>query len=306
MTRKRDDLLARASVASDHQAKQWTRWGPKQGVEPIIGTWNQTDQPEQTLQECLDAWLEENEVTPEAIEEANQALEEQASDGVESVLITDPTYPPQLRTIPNPPVVLHIAGDASTLNTGIAVIGSRQADEDALEVTREFSEWLAQAGVPVITGLALGVDRTAARAALDAGGTVIGAVPGGASEIVPKACKEEYVRTRRSGCLITEVTDRSGVEKTSFLRRNRITSGLSRVVVVTATRKTGGSINQLGWAKRQGIPSIVLEEGAPSDFTTEFSITELPYHFTQANRLRDQATGLWAQPSLSPQTSLPV
>jgi DNA protecting protein DprA len=300
----RERFLATLSAANDIQASHWSRWEPSNSVGSPLPSWDEGAEDEEALQERVRAWAEGIGDWNAEVDRAEEALETLWASDVETLAITDSAYPPQLRSIPHPPLILHVKGDRSKLTTGVSVVGTRSADSQALDITARFCEWLAEKGVPVITGLAKGVDEVAARSCLDANGTVIASLPGSPLEVTPKSSADEYRQTAQQGCLVSEVTGRFSITKSSFLRRNRITSGLGKVVVVTAARKTGGTVNQLKWAKRQEIPSIVLEQGAPEGFSQEIRVEETPYHLLDEGQLTEGTTNLWAVPTLSPQTRL--
>lgn len=304
MTNPRDSYLGLLSTANDIQAKNWARWETTSKVDPILREWSElSDPPKESLRKRVREWLSSQDGWEERLEEVSQELDRLWDSGVETVAITDDSYPPHLRSIPIPPLVLHKRGERDHL-AGIAIVGSRNADETALRITKSFASWLSDNDVPVITGMAKGADEAAASACIEAGGTLIGSIPGGPEDIVPRTSAEEYRGAIDQGCLVTEVTGLDDIQKSSFLRRNRLTSGLSRVVVVTAARDSGGTFNQLGWAHRQNRPSLVLREGAPEDFSDQVPITDTPYHLSEASDLTQKASRLWRKPVVSPQTTL--
>ena len=90
-------------------------------------------------------------------------------------------YPPRLRALPDPPAVLHVVGDpaALTVTDGVAVVGARRATGYGLEVARALGRGLSLAGVPVVSGLALGVDAAAHQGALEGHGRPIAVLAAG-------------------------------------------------------------------------------------------------------------------------------
>src|SRR4051812_5457953 len=104
-------------------------------------------------------------------------------------------FPGRLRDLADPPAVLHVLGDAAALRSdeGVAIVGARRASQYGLEVARGLGRGLAAAGVPVVSGLAMGIDSAAHAGALSAPGGGRGAGGGGSPPRPPRA------RCRRGG-----------------------------------------------------------------------------------------------------------
>src|SRR5439155_26997202 len=95
--------------------------------------------------------------------------------GLVTVGVCGGAYPPRVRALADPPAVLHVLGDpgALAIEDGVAVVGARQASSYGLEVARALGRGLSIARVPVISGLALGIDSAAHAGALDGRRTTI-------------------------------------------------------------------------------------------------------------------------------------
>jgi len=294
-----DPALVALAAASDLQASAWERWGPT--LTPPLTTLPAALPPE-ALAGMIHDWGKLQPEWQKQVERTREALERMWSQGVVSIPITDPRYPPQLRSIELPPLVLHVQGSLRHLSTGVAIVGSREPSERGQAIARSFSEKLAHLGIPIITGMARGTDQLAARHGAKAGGVVVGVVPGSPLDTIPLLCSDEYAMVRASGCIVSETTQAVEVTPRSFLRRNRIISGLARLLVVAATRTSGGTINQLEWAWRQQRPSIVFDRGAEPGFQQK--VKKPAYHFVPEHRLVPLAEDLWTAPRMSPQTAL--
>ena len=160
-----------------------------------------------------------------------------------AIVFGDPSYPPRLAAIADPPPLLWINGDRGVLaRAAVAVVGSRHASPSSLEVARALARDLAAAGLVVISGLARGVDAAAHRGALDGGRTV--AVLGcGLDGIYPPEHGQLAEVIAASGAIVSELAPDGRPLPEHFPRRNRIISGLSLgVVVVQATLKSGSLI----------------------------------------------------------------
>lgn len=169
------------------------------------------------------------------------------------VALWDDAYPALLRTIYDPPPLLYVRGNATLLSEAqLAVVGSRKASPAGRRAARSLSAGAVQAGLHISSGLALGIDGEAHRAALDVAGATIAVMATGIDSVYParhKGLAEDIVN---SGCLVTEFAPGSGPDRFRFPRRNRILSGLSLgVLVVEAALRSGSSITA-GAALEQG------------------------------------------------------
>jgi DNA processing protein len=173
--------------------------------------------------------------------------------GVHLLTPDDSEFPAQLRSIPDPPTMLFARGrlDLCAL-PAVAIVGSRDHTRYGRDVAKLLGEGVAGAGVVVVSGMARGLDAVAQCAALDGGGTTIGVLGNGIGVVYPAANRELYDRVESSGLLLTE--NRPGERPTagSFPRRNRLISGLARVVVVVEAAKGSGTLVTVAAALEQG------------------------------------------------------
>lgn len=195
----------------------------------------------------LRSWLEHpagSPLTP-AIE-ASLAWEQGAPDRV--ILHRDhPDFPALLNEIPDPPAVLWAQGDVRTLSRpGLAVVGSRRPTAEGAANARMFARELARRGFCVTSGMALGIDAEAQRAALDAGGASIAVLATGIDVIYPARHRELYQRLSSTpgGLLLAEHPPGTRAHPAFFPRRNRIVTGLSLgTLVVEAAEKSGSLVS---------------------------------------------------------------
>ena len=169
------------------------------------------------------------------------------------IALTDDSYPALLRTIYDPPPLLYVRGNANLLSEAqLAVVGSRKASPAGRRAARELSAGVVRAGLHICSGLALGIDGEAHRAALDSGGASIAVMATGIDTIYPAKHRGLAQDIVGSGCLVTEFAPGLGPDRFRFPRRNRILSGLSLgVLVVEAALRSGSSITA-GAALEQG------------------------------------------------------
>ncbi|SHN42872.1 DNA processing protein [Duganella sacchari] len=129
------------------------------------------------------------------------------------------------------------------LARSVAVVGSRNASRQGVANAEQLAQSLSEAGVTVVSGLALGIDAAAHTGGLNGPGSTIAVLGTGADRIYPARNSGLARRIAEEGCLISECPLGTAPSKDTFPRRNRIISGLSRgVLVVEAAQKSGSLI----------------------------------------------------------------
>ena len=165
-------------------------------------------------------------------------------------------YPERLYDIPDPPMLLFTSGDKELLRgmgPAIAVVGARKASTYGKTMTDRLAGELAAAGVTIVSGMALGVDGTAHRAALAAGGRTIAVLGSGINVPYPRENYDIYHDIRAGGgVVISENGLDVKPEAFRFPYRNRIISGLSDGVLVVEAREKSGSLITADQALEQG------------------------------------------------------
>ena len=165
--------------------------------------------------------------------------------GLQIVTQADAIYPASLREIYDPPLVLYIKGKIpETWPRGVAVVGSRETSHYGLENAKKLGYQLAYAGVPVISGLARGIDTAAHLGALAAKGATWAVLGCGLDKMYPPENDALAAKIVESGgCLISELQLGTAPDKRTFPMRNRIVSGLSfGTLVIEAGRQSGALI----------------------------------------------------------------
>ena len=161
------------------------------------------------------------------------------------VLREDAQYPPLLRQIAHPPHLLYVYGETDlTDRFPVAVVGTRRASAYGLTHTREIAAELAQTGVCVVSGLALGIDAAAHTGALDGGGRTVAVLGSALDKPYPQENKPLMRRIlESSGSVVSEYPPGTVPTKYSFLQRNRIIAGMSLGTLVTEGPKRSGALN---------------------------------------------------------------
>lgn len=150
----------------------------------------------------------------------------------------------------------------------IAIVGTRRPTSYGKEVTINFATDLSRKGFVIVSGLALGIDGIAHKAALEAGGRTIAVLGNGLGDIYPKSHSQLAQQIIQSGgALISEYEPHIAARGYQFLERNRIVSGLSDAVLITEASARSGTINTAHHALNQGKEVFVV----PGNITSPLS-----------------------------------
>ncbi len=168
----------------------------------------------------------------------------------------DGPYPADLVALADSPAVLFCrgAGDIGrlTVEPVVAIVGTRNASPYGLDVAARLGRDLAVAGVPVASGLALGIDAAAHRGCVDAGGAAIAVLAGGADVPYPRRHRRLYDRIRERGVIVSELPPGEEPRKWAFPARNRIMAGLAQMTVVVEAAEPSGSLITARFAMHLG------------------------------------------------------
>ena len=174
-----------------------------------------------------------------------EILESCQQKGIHILTYRDAAYPARLKNIPDPPMVLYYKGRLPAFDElpVIGVVGTRRASAYGLTAAKRLGYQIAACGGTVVSGMATGIDGTAMKGALTAGGTVVGILGCGADIVYPASNRWLYADTEKYGCILSEFPPGTPPVGRNFPRRNRIISGLScGVLVVEAPEKSGALI----------------------------------------------------------------
>jgi DNA processing protein len=169
--------------------------------------------------------------------------------------LEDAEYPKLLRIIPSPPKQLYCMGaPLSQLlkRPAVAVVGSRKVSPYGRQVTYDLVRKLAEQGIVIISGLAIGVDAEAHEAALLAGGLTIAVLPKPVDNVYPEANGPLARRILAAGgALVSEYKTSEFLNNSSFVARNRIVTGLAKALIVTEAALDSGSLVSADFADKQ-------------------------------------------------------
>ena len=169
------------------------------------------------------------------------------------VTINDDAYPPLLKQIHDPPVLLYIIGEFPLQDApSIAIVGSRSPTEYGKTISHQLSHQLAERGITVVSGFARGIDTCVHRGALEAGGCTVAVFGCGLSIIYPETNRALATEIIESGALISEFPMTMPPRGNNFPRRNRVISGLTLGTLVVEASDRSGSLITARHAADQG------------------------------------------------------
>jgi DNA processing protein len=152
-----------------------------------------------------------------------------------------PGYPELLAETPDPPKALYGIGDPEALVPGLAVVGARNATPYGIRATRLFAAWAAANGTTVISGAAIGCDREAHSAALEAGGATVAVLGCGPDVDYPHRSAGVLRQMRERFAVVSECPFGQEPLRWAFARRNRIIAGLASAVLVVEAGLPSGT-----------------------------------------------------------------
>lgn len=157
---------------------------------------------------------------------------------------SDPEYPAGILHLSDAPPVLFSLGSLAALAAPlIAIVGTRRPSSYGDRMARQLSTVLARAGACVVSGMALGIDGTAHRAALESGGRTVAVLGTGADYAYPPSHRQLHVEIARRGLVMSEFPPGEKAGPGSFPRRNRIIAALAQAVIVVEAPLKSGALN---------------------------------------------------------------
>lgn len=229
---------------------------------------------------------------------AKKIAEEMSVNGVKIISPDDELYPECLKNIANPPYVLFYKGNFPDFDNtpSLCIVGTRKVSDYGYKCAYSLAGRLTRGGFLIVSGGAVGSDTAAHVGAMAAGGKTVA--------ILANGFNREYLKTNEKlredilnggGCLITEFSPDTSVNRTSFLVRNRLLSGLTSGTVVTEAPFKSGAVMTASYAIEQdrevfAIPSnpgvesyegcnALIDEGAISVTGIEKIFSEYIYKF---------------------------
>jgi DNA processing protein len=221
--------------------------------------------------------------------------------GCHVLIQTDDNYPPSLREIYDPPLVLYVKGGLTAKDkNAVALVGSRLTTHYGLETARKLAYQLAYTGVTVVSGGARGIDTAAHQGALSGKGRTIAVLGTGINLVFPTENAELFERIAAHGAVMTQFPFNRPADKQSFPIRNRIVAGMTLGTVVVEANLTSGALITANFATEYGrqifaVPGRIdsprskgchdlIKKGAKLCEGVEDILSEFEYLFPASNR----------------------
>ncbi len=160
------------------------------------------------------------------------------------ICIWEKEYPFLLKQISDPPPVLFYIGNLNLLHEAriISIVGTRKATSYGAQQAGRFSQYFADRKIPVVSGMAYGIDIITHRACLDSEGPTIAILPSPANIPSPAGHWNDYKRILESGVVASEIFPGTQLNKGMFASRNRIVAGLSEITLVIEAPERSGAL----------------------------------------------------------------
>jgi DNA processing protein len=150
--------------------------------------------------------------------------------------------------------LFRIVGELPDLTRAVSIVGTRRADEEALDFAHDLGRHAALQGLVVVSGGAVGVDRAAHEGAIEGGGRTVIVLPTGLDAPYPASNRDLFARAIETGCLLTEVEDGAAAQPGRFLTRNRLVAALGQSTIVVQAPARSGALSTARIARELGRP----------------------------------------------------
>jgi DNA processing protein len=193
-------------------------------------------------------------------------------EGMRFVTLLDPGYPAQLLTVHQRPPFLMMKGQSDDRDArAVAIVGTRRASDDGIKAAYDLAGALSRAGVPVVSGLAAGIDTGALSGALSANGRAVAVIGTGLHRSYPKENADLQARISSVGLVISQFLPDTPPTKATFPMRNAVMSGYSAATVVVEAPYRSGARMQARLALEHGRRVFLLESLLVNDWARAYA-----------------------------------
>jgi DNA processing protein len=193
-------------------------------------------------------------------------IAEWQAQGIHILTRHDTRYPHTLHDLDDKPPTLFVRGECDTTlwDNAVAIVGTRNPSPKARVLARKIAENYARSRYTVVSGLAMGIDRLAHEGAISVGqGRTVAVLGCGVLNLYPLPnVRLAQDMIARGGCLISEYAPNESVHSTRLVARNRLISGLSRLLILVESESDGGAMHAVKFARQQGRTLHVANFGA--------------------------------------------
>jgi DNA processing protein len=205
-------------------------------------------------------------------ESAEREIQAWEREGLRFVTLLDREYPAQLLTVHQRPPFLMMRGHPDDGDArGVAIVGTRKASDDGIQSAYRLASALAQAGVPVVSGLAAGIDTGALSGALSVGGRAVAVIGTGIHHSYPKENADLQEQISKVGLVISQFLPDTPPTKATFPMRNAVMSGYTAATVVVEAPYKSGARMQARLALQHGRHVFLLESLLVNDWAQTYA-----------------------------------
>ena len=181
---------------------------------------------------------------------------------IKMIMIEDEDFPLQLREIPDPPFSIFVRGGFPKCGFNmLSIVGTRYPTGEGIKMALKLGAECASLSLPLVSGLARGVDSFSQRGCVDNGGVSIGVLACGVERVYPRTNSRLASKIILChGCILSEYPPFTEPLKFRFPQRNRIISGLSKALLVLEAPKKSGALITADFALEQGRDVFVCKD----------------------------------------------
>lgn len=201
--------------------------------------------------------LAKNIIINKSLEESFKELEKIHKYKIKLLTYNNPLYPKMAKENPESPTLLYYKGNIKENSIGVAIVGSRRCTRYGKEITMKAADYLAKNNIPVISGMAKGIDGYAHIACLKAGGYTIAFIGNGLDICYPKEHTELMKSIIENGAVVSEYPPNTKARPEHFPRRNFLISSWSKKILVAEAAEKSGALITADIAKKQGKEVLV-------------------------------------------------
>lgn len=235
--------------------------------------------------------------------------------GIEILSYLSPAYPALLKYIYDAPLILYRRGTLDfNQQPSIAIVGTRKPTPYGKDMAARFAEWYATKGIHVVSGLAYGIDITAHRSVLEAGGKTTAVLGHGLDKVYPPMHFSWAQKMLEKGAWLSEYPPGTEVDAAFFPARNRIIAGMCKAVIVVEAAIRGGALitahqafeqnrevyaipGRIGDPSSEGCNHLIRDQVAKAVTAPEEVLEDLKIQWQPVEQAETAASESWKQVS---------
>lgn len=188
----------------------------------------------------------------ETMSRADSIIKKCIVNGIKILNINDELYPMEVKKLKDSPILLYYLGNIRKDPLGVGIVGSRRCTDYGKRIAKEVAEFLCANNIPVISGMAKGIDGYSHTACVNLGGYTMAFLGCGVDVVYPKEHKKLMEKIIEVGAVVSEYPPGTGPDAKNFPKRNRLISAFSKKLLVIEASRSSGSLITAEFAKKYG------------------------------------------------------